>query len=208
MTAYNDRFYDAIRQGCQRSAAAVAPLVDAYAGPFRSVVDIGCGEGWWADAFADLGATTVVGYDSGTRPNPAPIDHRNLDLRSGLIPPGEYDLAICLEVAEHLPEESAWGLVRGLTHSAPVVLFSAAMPHQGGTGHVNCQPPAYWGDLFAEQGFECHDVIRRAVWNDENVEPWYRSNILIFADPEATDLPAPTGPPLHIIHPDLWLDPR
>ncbi len=205
---YDDRFYDVIRPGCQASAEAVAPIVDAYAGPFRSVVDIGCGEGWWASAFADRGATVAVGYDSGTRPDPAPIDHRHLDLSSEFPAAADtYDLAICLEVAEHLPAPLADDLVASLCALAPVVLFSAAMPRQGGTGHVNCQPPAYWAERFATLGFDCHDVIRRTIWTHPTVEPWYKSNILIFADPEAVRLPAPTGEPLHIIHPDLWLDP-
>jgi hypothetical protein len=48
-----------------------------------------------------------------------------------------FDLAISLEVAEHLPEGSAGALVSTLIEAAPVVVFSAAIKGQSGTNHIN-----------------------------------------------------------------------
>lgn len=204
---YDARFYDAIRDGCRRSAEAVAPIVnaeyftEAYI-PRRAdhVVDVGCGEGWWGRQFAGLGAV-VQGYDTGAVPD-AQIDVAVCDLTGPIPDRGGHDLAICLEVAEHLPETAAAHLVAELVRLAPTVLFSAAMPRQGGTGHVNCQPPAYWADLFAQHGYGCDDELRFKVWDNPAVEPWYKSNLLVF------DSTIPHTTPRHVIHPDLWLEPR
>lgn len=211
VTPYNRRFYDAIRPGCQRSADALAPFVTALLTP-RSVVDVGGGEGWWADAFVRAGAERGMCLDSGERPQRSPlVEHGTLDLAGTLAPAAlevTADLAICLEVAEHLPASRARNLVQFLASVAPVVLFSAAQPRQGGTGHINCQPPGYWADLFAEVGFECYD-LRPFIWEDDRIESWYRANTLLFADGNSWPLDSPpTGRPLHLLHPDLHLAPR
>ena len=65
-----------------------------------------------------------------------------------------FDLALCLDVTEHLPRECADPLVTLLTSLAPVVAFSAAIPVQDSYNHVNCQWPAYWfrlGELELRQ---------------------------------------------------------
>jgi hypothetical protein len=48
-----------------------------------------------------------------------------------------YGLAICLEVAEHLSCKTEAHLVHALTQSAPLVLFSAAVPALGGSHHIS-----------------------------------------------------------------------
>jgi hypothetical protein len=91
-----------------------------------------------------------------------------------------FDLAVCLEVAEHLPKQSARGLISSLVRLAPVVLFSAAVPLQGGTHHVNEQWPAYWQDLFEQHGYRMLDLIRKEIWSKPEVQFWYRQNIFLF----------------------------
>jgi hypothetical protein len=61
------------------------------------------------------------------------------------------------------------------------VLFSAAIPFQGGTGHVNEQWPNYWADLFRNHDYVAIDCIRRRIWDNESVEWWYAQNCLIYA---------------------------
>jgi hypothetical protein len=95
---------------------------------------------------------------------------------------GRFDLAVCLEVAEHLPASSAEAFVKFLTGLAPVVLFSAAIPGQGGTNHINEQFLSYWVKLFSQSGYHPLDVIRPIIWNDERVPFWYRQNIILFAN--------------------------
>ena len=101
------------------------------------------------------------------------------------IPAGRYDLAICLEVAEHLPPANSRHLVRQLTSAAPQVLFSAAPPGQGGEGHINCQPLSYWRKIFEEFGFRMLDPFRPKLRDNRRVAWWYRQNMVLFASPEA-----------------------
>jgi hypothetical protein len=95
-----------------------------------------------------------------------------------------FDLVLSLEVAEHLPGDRADVFVETLTGLGPVVLFSAAIPHQGGTQHVNEQWPDYWRERFETRGYVVIDCIRRRVWQNENVSWWYAQNVLVYARSE------------------------
>jgi hypothetical protein len=110
-----------------------------------------------------------------------------------------YDLAISLEVAEHLPPTAAAGFVSLLADLSDFVLFSAAVPGQGGVGHVNEQWPDYWISLFAGHGYSCLDVIRKRIWDDESIPLWYRQNILLFVrDERVNELELGCSPEDHI----------
>lgn len=210
---YTPNFYDIIRPGCQSSAAVVAPLVlNLIATEHPRVIDVGCGEGWWAQAFADLGAE-VIGLD-GAYVQSSPLGDRFIphDLNKPLPAhlAGRFDLAICLEVAEHLPAKRADSFIGDLCGLAPVILFSAAIKGQGGVGHLNEQPPKYWASLFEKFGFSVTGALRWQVWDDDRVENWYRQNILIAsklpADSEnlAALFASPMAEPWLVVHPILF----
>ena len=93
----------------------------------------------------------------------------------------QFDLVVSLEVAEHLPCECAKVFVESLVKLGPVILFSAAVPFQGGTNHVNEQWPEYWAKLFQEQGYVAIDCIRNKIWQNDRVKWYYAQNILVFA---------------------------
>lgn len=205
MAAYDGNFYDVIRAGTQASAAVVVPLLYGLFHP-RTVIDVGCGEGWWGATFAALGAE-VDGVDGAYVGAKAPgITFIPADLAHPLDIDGSYDLAISLEVAEHLPPERAASFVDDLCSLAPVVVFSAAVPGQGGTGHLNEQWPAYWSTFFHYNGYRIHEDLRWLLWNDDRVECWYRQNLLVAVRGGIL-----TDPPLHfvedplaIVHPILY----
>src|SRR5204862_3532668 len=139
-----------------RSARAVVPLVMELVRP-ASVLDVGCGLGTWLAAFAEAGVADFLGMD-GDYVDRAKLKipaerFRAADLTNPPSPGRTFDLAVCLEVAEHLPEKASPRLVELLATAAPVVLFSAALPGQGGTRHINEQWPAFWQRLFAARGF-------------------------------------------------------
>jgi hypothetical protein len=90
-----------------------------------------------------------------------------------------------LEVAEHIPRSRAPDFVDNLVELAPVVLFSAAIPRQGGVGHVNEQWQEYWAEIFARRGYAWVDCIRGRIWSDESIPRWYRQNMLLFASEAA-----------------------
>lgn len=187
---FSPEVYERIREGCQRSAAALVPFVYDLVRP-ASVVDVGGGEGWWARSFRMAGAQRALVLDDSaplaTEPESVRVHdgvefawfnavrHAHWSLEE------KFDLAVCLETGEHVPEDTADYLVSFVTAAAPVVLWSAAIPGQGGHGHVNEQWPEYWASLFRARGYACAD-LRNRFWDDETIEPWYRQNLLLFAN--------------------------
>jgi SAM-dependent methyltransferase len=181
---YTNDFFITIRSGSRRSAEIVVPIILPLIKP-KSVVDIGCGDGTWLSVFRDLGVNDITGLDGDY------VDLRLLQIqREQFRPtnlsvpftlPRRFELAMSLEVAEHLPPESAKGFVDDLVRLAPVVLFSAAIPLQGGVHHLNEQWPDYWAELFKAHNYLPVDCIRGRIWKNDQVEYWYIQNILIFA---------------------------
>ena len=161
--------YARIRPGSQRSAAVVAPEVQRIV-QARSVVDVGGGEGWWAAEFALLGARAVCIDDGSATELADRVEHVRHDVSAGLPTNlGSFDLALSLEVLEHLDREGGDRLVAALCELAPNVLFSAAVPGQGGHGHLNEQWPDYWVERFRGRGFDCSGALRWSLWDNESV---------------------------------------
>ena len=177
---YNDAFFVDVEATSVASARRVVPVAVAGWRP-ASVIDVGCGEGIWAALFEAEGVP-AVGVDGGyVRPERRLIDRFVVwDLREPLPALGRYDLAVCLEVAEHLPAASAGTLVAGLAGLADRILFSAAVPGQGGTDHINEQPHDYWIERFVRAGFRADVAWRGQFAADEDVAWWYRQNMIVF----------------------------
>jgi hypothetical protein len=98
--------------------------------------------------------------------------------------PWTPDLASSFEVAEHLPEQLGTELVAFLARTAPVIVFSAAHPGQGGTGHINEQPPEYWRSRFERHGMrpdgETAERLRNNFGEEGVVAPWFHANVQVF----------------------------
>ena len=205
MAGYDKGFYDTIRDGTRRSAGILVPLLLKRLGLVApDVLDVGCGEGWWAQTFADYGCD-VIGVD-GAYVESSPLGDRFVahDLRKPLPDLGRtFDLAISLEVAEHLPPSRAISFVDDLCKQAPVVVFSAAIPGQGGTGHLNEQWPIYWADMFTERGYDVTGMLRLEIWQDDRIENWYRQNLLVAWDP-THPIDLSPGPVFPMVHPVLY----
>lgn len=197
---YDSEFYEQIRRGCKASAAHVVPrLVKAVDKSEGSVIDVGCGEGWWGITFEQHGFT-AKGCDGPWVEQPVISDFTVRNLETDSLNMGTADVAVCLEVAEHLTEERAKVLIGELCEAADFVLFSAAIPGQTGAGHINCQWQSYWGDLFEAQGFGLNDGIRWNLWNNSEVEPWYRQNMFVAS----RYLPVGEVKLADVVHPDIW----
>lgn len=185
--AFSAGDYDPIRDGMIRSAHTVVPEILRTVNP-ASVVDVGCGTGLWLAEFARLGVPRIRGYDGhdGSRLDIPADRYVQVDLASKNVIDGRYHLAVCLEVAEHLPPERAGWLVETLCSLAPAVLFSAAVPGQGGQGHVNEQWPSFWAQMFYDLGFLVSGALRWRWWDQvpHGIEPWYAQNLLLCADQE------------------------
>ena len=187
-TSYSPVFYSGIARGSACSARSVVPLLVGLLNP-GSVVDVGCGTGIWLAEFERCGVTDGLGIDGHyVRHDQLVVDAARFaahELSQPLHVARKFDLAISLEVAEHLPPERADSFVGDLTQLSPVVLFSAAVPFQGGTHHLNEQWPEYWAEKFARRHYVAVDWLRPQIWKDPTVEPWYRQNTILYVLEEA-----------------------
>jgi hypothetical protein len=211
---YDQKFYEN-RSVIFDSARVIIPHVLKFLN-VKSVIDIGCGPAEWLSVFREKGISDVRGFDGEW------VDKLKLhipqesfvttDLKKPLQVDRKFDLAISLEVAEHLPEPVAKQLVSSITSSAPAVLFSAAIPLQGGSYHVNEQWPIYWASLFRTHGFVAVDCIRNKIWNNNEVGWWYCQNCILFIKMELLEKSAElkmeyektNGEVLSLVHPRLF----
>ncbi|MGM0884323.1 MAG: methyltransferase domain-containing protein [Bacillota bacterium] len=177
-------YYQYQQEGSLRSAKEIVPLILEYIQP-KSVVDVGCGVGTWLSVFKEYGVQDVMGIDNGcTDSDMLQIPSNQFmiyDLQKPLDIGKRYDLVVSLEVAEHLPVECAKIFIDSLVRLGSIVLFSAAIPHQGGYLHLNEQWPEFWARYFYNHGYEVIDCIRQKVWRNEKVEWWYAQNMFIYA---------------------------
>jgi SAM-dependent methyltransferase len=213
---YTSAYYESVGDGSLESARQVVPLVSRYYEP-SSVADVGCGTGAWLSIFQERGVTDVYGLDGPwVQRDKLKIPEASFqvaDLSQSIRMDRVFDLAVCLEVAEHLPESSAVLLIESLTHLAPLILFSAAIPGQGGVEHINEQWPSYWADLFRHFEFVPVDCLRRHLWDNPAVEFWYAQNIMYYVRGSTlADFPnlaaEPRGTPLALVHPKCFLEDR
>lgn len=205
--------------GDKTSSSAIKTLQQLWAFyPAASVLDVGCGDGRWLSVAKALGAQSIQGVD-GPWTDLARLlipaeDVHIQDLSSRLDLKRRYDLAISLEVAEHVAKRHAEQFVDNLARHADVVLFGAAIPYQGGFRHINEQWPSYWATLFKRSGYRCFDPFRSQLWSDQSVHYWYKQNMLLFVNTARPDLiekvethlQAARIPelPLDIVHPEKY----
>lgn len=182
---YSGGFYDYIDAGSRASARTVARLLKGEMA-IDSLLDVGAGHGAWAAEWIAAGVPDVLAVDGDY------VARDRLAIPAGRFQPHDlsqpldlgrrFDLVQSLEVAEHLPADKADVFVETLARHGDVVLFSAAVPHQGGEHHVNEQPLGYWRAKFARLGYRPYDFVRPRIASDAEVMPWYRFNTLIYAN--------------------------
>ncbi len=216
-SAYSDEFFQKVDAQGQSSARVVVPWLLQWHS-LQSVLDVGCGRGAWLSVFLELGVPRVRGVD-GPWVDPAQLlipassfSSTRLDrLEPEPRASHEFDLALCLEVAEHLPANQSAQLIAYLTSQAPVVLFSAAIPGQQGTEHINEQWPEFWEALFRSHGHTRLDPVRPRVWRDSRVAWYYQQNLYVFVSEQAlaestiwqAELHLARSSPLTLIHPKV-----
>lgn len=208
---YNKTYFEEIGIGSANSAAVVIPIVQQMLTP-KSVVDIGCGIGIWLAEWQRHGVNDILGIDGEY------IDKEQLkispdfflaqDLEKPFLGNRKFDLVQSLEVAEHLKHEFAANFISQLCNLGNIVLFSAAIPAQGGINHFNEQYPDYWINLFAQNNFTAYDCLRKIIWNYNAVDTCYRQNILLFIRNDIKQhFPNITGseePILNLVHPETY----
>lgn len=177
------------------------------------VLDMGCGVGTWGLEATNRGATRISCVDGDwVDRNVLEISRdcfHPVDLCKDYPPKEEYDLAIWLENAEHLPVERGKQLIAWLSQHCDWVLFSAAIPGQGGTGHINEQWQSWWAKEFIAQQYSPYDYVRPKIWCNDKIPSYYRQNIVLYIKDDCnidTSYFTPVNNPklLNRVHYDQW----
>jgi hypothetical protein len=184
---YDADFYHRNRESAKRSAR---PILIGLLQDLRScglevgsAVDVGCGCSGWLDEIKELGVNTTFGVEGEwAKPYHDQKAHTLYygDLTENHLKDVCPDIALCLEVAEHLPESKATDLVDTLAAYSGIVLFSAAVPGQGGENHVNEQPHRYWANKFLDIDYVTLDIVRPRFWSNRSIDWWYRQNCYLM----------------------------
>lgn len=189
-----------------RAAEIVVPhLLRMF--PVKSVLDVGCGLGTWLAVFRGKGVLDLFGLDGSNVDRSmlqiSEMQFKEWDLRKPFDLGRKFDLVLCLEVAEHLPESCSDEFVASLCKHSDRIVFSAAIPGQGGQHHVNEQWVGHWKLRFGQMGYHLVDAIRPLVWNDDKVDIWYRQNMFLYVKEGETTQFVNTVQ-MAEIHPELW----
>ncbi len=213
MNKYDDKFYgDNLTRFV--SSEEILKCVFELLNP-KSVLDVGCGRGAWLKSAKDLGAKTIYGID-GSWNNGKEIDKdiifKSINLNEYFELERNFDLTLCLEVAEHLDKSSSEKIISSLVKTSDVILFSAAFKYQGGVGHLNENLHSYWADLFYKFDFLPFDIIRPNFWDNKKVSYWYRQNTFLYVNKKSDVFDKMSKSHVHIknnkfmdsVHPEMF----
>lgn len=183
---YDKQYFNSSIFECDYLPIAEAILIQY--GP-KSIIEFGCGNGELSKAVANAGIT-VTAIDGYAKPDFSGYDNitfYRIDLNDPItvenfltIQNQKFDVAICMEVAEHLDPAVSKILIDSLTSAADVVIFSAAVPEQDGEGHINCRSRSFWHEQFEKNNFLLKDSIRSQIRNNEKVGRWYALNTVDY----------------------------
>lgn len=213
-SGYNKSFYSNLHDETEYSAEAITGIVQDLIKP-SSVVDVGCGVGTWLKVMERNGINDILGIEGTWVKDEAIVISKDKFLKADLSKPlqidRQFDLAISMEVAEHIEERKAEQFVKSLVSLAPAILFSAAVPGQGGVHHVNEQWPDYWKERFVKYGYASVDCVRPQIWNDKRIKVWYIQNSFLYIKqdklsnyPGLTKYQSSGSTMISVIHPRLF----
>jgi hypothetical protein len=209
--SYNNDFYAYEGSTSESAAKRMMTLIIDFVHP-KSIVDVGCGRGMFLKTAQQLGISDLLGIDGpwASRSLIEGVPFQEMDLSNPINVGRTFDLAMSLEVAEHLPKEAAEKFVKLLTRLSPVVMFSAAIPFQGGQLHINEQWQSYWAELFAKEDYVAVDAVRPEIWSDETVLSCYRQNTLVYVRRKSLQNYLKLSEKglcknVDVIHPDVYL---
>ncbi len=208
MSVYNQQFFDGQVDESHRAASLILPFIFETINP-KSILDYGCGTGSWAAVAKQIGANRVLGID-GPWVNKDmlkihPDEFVAVDSEIDAFPDvGEFDLAISMEVLEHLNDRTAKAALDFLSQRSKYILLSVAIPGQGGTNHINEQWQSYYARYLGERGFRVWDLVRPKFWDEPNIPYFYRQNALFFVREDLADQHEICDAPLlDAVHPEI-----
>lgn len=209
---YDHKYFNQMNANSIITAKAMAPLIDTILPDVKSVIDLGCGCGAFIKEFQLLDKN-ILGLDiAEAAKNSLVIGDKYFSLHNiskPYKPDNEYDLAICMDTAQLFSPAEADIILDNLTNSAPLILFSSAIPGSGGRHHLNEQYPTYWREKFQARSFVGLDIIRPLVWNNPDIFWWYKQGIFLAIHTSRQELISrlenlPDFQFAPLIHPDMF----
>jgi SAM-dependent methyltransferase len=167
------------KENSSDTANIVVPLLIDMYNP-NSVLDLGCNIGAWLKAFELNGVCDVLGLDGDNMITDLVIDKSKFlshDLTTPINLKRRFDIVLCLEVAEHIDEVYSNILINNAINHSDLIIWSAAIPGQGGYNHFNEQPVEYWIAKFEKKGFKYTNLSNTLPLLPHD---YYRKNAIEF----------------------------
>ncbi len=210
---YTPSYYESIFEESVKSRDAVFKVLQQLEvlKDGMGIIDVGSGLGQWGFEAKEKFGIDYIGIDFGVPEHKLVISkyqYYDHDLRtpiSDILVAERYDLVLCLEVAEHLPLESADQLIETLTRLGDTILFSAAVPCQGGIDHRNEQWQSWWADKFRERGYFAND-FRSGILNNNEIAIWYQQNTILYSKKGQLWPLQFFFPQMDFIHPQMYMN--
>ena len=187
MVEYSEHFYKSVTSRALTASEVIANTLLQNCNP-NSIIDIGAGDGSWIVTLASKSeAKRLIAVDlpgsnfESIKNSNKTIEVQTIDFEQEMIQNGEpYDLAICVEVIEHISSDRALRLLDWMSENCRAIIFSGATPGQGGTHHINEQSQSYWIGSMSKRGFIPIDNMRPQLINNKKVASYYRNNIFLY----------------------------
>lgn len=151
----------------------------------QSIIDMGCGCGWYVEGFFNAGVKDIVGtefsYDICKNFFPKQVADKIIykDLSEVVDLNRTFDIVVSLEVGEHLLEKFSEIYIANLVrHAENKIIFSVATRGVQDDCHVNIKPLDYWLSIFRKYNFTVSDEdtkILRSIYKNCPVKSVYKS---------------------------------
>jgi cyclopropane fatty-acyl-phospholipid synthase-like methyltransferase len=189
MTELNkDQWADVLKQQDEWNKKHLFCIFALFGVPTK-MLDVGCGTGIMSRVARQLHCESY-GVDMHNHPNEKWIFEHDLRKPFSLAEynkPSQVPMVISIEVAEHIPTAkhdvfcdtiANHVMIRGL------VIFTSAVPGQGGEEHVGIQQPVYWRNKFHNRGLTYNPSMTQALalfWSNI-LSPlmWLPPNLQVF----------------------------
>lgn len=204
---YDEDFFQSKLNLSKYTSEIFYKILREQIGDIRSTLDIGCGTGSWLKNFHRFGVNDILGIDNYVDLNflEIPKDKfKRADLSKPLELKRKFDVILCLEVAEHIPAIASNNLINSLVKHSDYIVFSAAIPGQGGCNHVNEQWQEYWVRKFASNNFTMLDCFRPKLWNDDKIPFWFKQNTFLYYNKLKNLTQNINSSIINIVHPELF----
>jgi hypothetical protein len=168
----------------------LAGAIGIYYDPPQACADLGCGLGGYCKVFNAFGWKIIHGFEGTEGIKTIAVWHNifTIDLSLPITAEafkGSYDLVLCLEVGEHIPQEREQTFIDNICHFASKdIVLSWAIPGQySASGHVNCRPNDYVISELAKRGFIL-DNDRTIKLRDSSYFDWFKNTVMCFGREE------------------------